>query len=260
MESKVVIVSHKKVDLPNVNGYQPIQVGGNKENFSGFIRDNTGENISHKNANYCELTAQYWLWKNDNSDIKGLVHYRRFFEDNLISFSKGSNFKHIIDKENIENCLKTNDLILPKKRNYFIETLYSHYVHSHKKEGLDVTKKIIEEKYPEYIGSYNKVMNRKKAHMFNMLIAKRDLFNEYSEWLFSVLGYVENRIDISEWNQSESRIYGYISELLLDVWIDHHPNIKYKELRVGFIGNQHWVKKIITFLNRKFSNSNDNMR
>lgn len=253
MNSKIVIVSHKKVDIPHMDGYQLIQVGNNVDNFNGYIRDNQGDNISDKNPNYCELTAQYWLWKNDESDIKGLVHYRRFFENNAFSFSSKSNLKHVIDINQIKQYLGEFDLILPKKRNYFIETLYSHYIHSHNKEGLDVTSKVIREYYPNYVKSYEKVMNRKKAHMFNMIITNKKVFNDYSEWLFDVLGHVEDNLDISDWNQSESRVYGYISELLMDVWLDKHQDLKYKELRVGFIGNQHWVKKIATFLKRKIS-------
>ncbi|MGQ2283367.1 DUF4422 domain-containing protein [Apilactobacillus kunkeei] len=251
MNSNILIVSHKNVDLPNIEGYQPIQVGKNKETFDGYIKDNTGENIANKNANYCELTAQYWLWKNDKSDIKGLVHYRRFFEDNILSFSNKSNMNHIVDAKQVKEYLSDFDLILPKKRNYFIETLYSHYIHSHRKEGLDITEMVIETLYPDYIKSYRKVMSRKKAHMFNMIISNAKVFDEYSEWLFNVLGNVEQRLDITDWNQSESRVYGYISELLLDVWLDMHPSLKYKELRVGFIGNQHWIQKIYKFIARK---------
>lgn len=251
MDTKIYIVSHKKVDLPKMNGYQPIQVGMNKENFPGYIRDNTKENIANKNANYCELTAQYWIWKNTNSDVKGLVHYRRFLEDNSLNFTQNSKFKHIVTDEEIANYLNEYDLLLPKKRNYFIETLYSHYIHSHKKEGLDVTREVIANSFPEYLNSYDEVLNRKTAHMFNMIITKKNVFDEYSSWLFDVLGQVESKLDISNWNQSEARVYGYISELLLDVWLDQHKDLKYKELPVGFIGNQHWGTKIFNFLQRK---------
>lgn len=252
LNSKIVIVSHKKISIPKIKGYKPIQVGKSPANFEGFIRDNNGDNISQKNPNYCELTAQYWLWKNDESEIKGLVHYRRFFEDNSFAFTKDSNVRHIVKQNEVENLLENYDLILPKKRNYLIETLESHYIHSHKKEGLSVTKDVINSYYPKYSESYSRVMKRKKAHMFNMMIAKKNVFDEYSSWLFDVLGHVEENLDISGWNQSESRVFGYISELLLDVWLDQHRQLKYKELRVGFIGNQHWVKKISVFLKRKF--------
>lgn len=251
MSTRVYVVSHKKTYVPKLTGYQPIQVGSNPDNFDGFIRDNTKENIADKNPNYCELSAQYWIWKNTKDDIKGLVHYRRFFEDGTFHFTKHSKFNHIVTEDKIVKILEKKDLILPRKRNYFIETMYSHYVHSHNKEGLDVTRRVISESFPEYLSSYDIVLNRKKAHMFNMIVAKKEIFDEYSSWLFDVLGKVEKNIDISSWNQSESRIFGYISELLMDVWLNEHKELKYKELPVGFIGSQHWVKKVANFLKRK---------
>ena len=76
----VYVVSHKNAKFPTESIYKPIQVG-KKESFTE-IRDNTGDNISEKNPNYCELTAAYWIWKNDKSDITGLTHYRRYFFKN----------------------------------------------------------------------------------------------------------------------------------------------------------------------------------
>ena len=49
----------------------------------GFYQDNTGDNISSLNPSYCELTTQYWAWKNMEADYYGFCHYRRYF-----SFSK----------------------------------------------------------------------------------------------------------------------------------------------------------------------------
>ena len=59
----------------------PIQVGAAlaQEHFSGFLYDDTGDNISERNRSYCELTAQYWAWKNYKADFYGLFHYRRYF-------------------------------------------------------------------------------------------------------------------------------------------------------------------------------------
>lgn len=37
----------------------------------GYIGDNTGDNISLRNSNYCELTGLYWAWKNLKCDYIG---------------------------------------------------------------------------------------------------------------------------------------------------------------------------------------------
>lgn len=79
--SKVFVITHKECEIPKVEGQYILLVGA--ENKSEAIkcdfRDNTGENISEKNKNYCELTGVYWIWKNVDADIIGLCHYRRFF-------------------------------------------------------------------------------------------------------------------------------------------------------------------------------------
>ena len=95
-------------------------------------------------------------------------------------------------------------------------------------------------------------MNKRGGHRFNMFIMKRNLFNDYCDWLFGILFKVENRIDISDWNKSEQRVFGYLSERLLDVWIEKN-NIKYKELHFMFMEKQNWFKKGWNFLKRKLS-------
>ena len=44
-----------------------------------MLHDDEGDNISNKNKTYCELTAQYWAWKNMEADYYGFFHYRRYF-------------------------------------------------------------------------------------------------------------------------------------------------------------------------------------
>ncbi len=75
------VACHRAFSLPAHRLLCPIQVGASvaKSRFPGFLQDDTGEHISLQNPRYCELTAQYWAWKNDEkSDYLGFFHYRRF--------------------------------------------------------------------------------------------------------------------------------------------------------------------------------------
>ncbi|GEO75046.1 capsular biosynthesis protein [Levilactobacillus namurensis DSM 19117] len=228
--------------------YLPILVGAVYNYAPGidYQRDDDGENISGKNPNYNELTAIYWAWKNlKNADVIGLVHYRRYF------FKKRSrDIKDILSLEDIQKLLVKNDVILPFKRHYYIETNYSHYVHAHESLPLLETRKIIENMYPEYLNSFDLVMGRRSAHMFNMFIMKRPVFNKYCEWLFGVLGALEKRIDISNFSKQEARVFGYISELLMDVWIQKN-NPSYSECRWEQLGKRKIISKMFFFIVRK---------
>ena len=93
-------------------------------------------------------------------------------------------------------------------------------------------------------------MNRTWAHMFNMFVMRRDLYNDYMQWMFNILFELEKRVDITGWDTYESRIYGFVSELLLDVWLEH-TQIDYAEQNVSFMEKQDWIKKGGAFLKRK---------
>lgn len=243
-----MVAAHKKFPMPEDSRlYMPVLVGA-KENYIHGIdyqRDDDGENISIKNPNYNELTAVYWAWKNlRDVDAVGLVQYRR-----LLCSKK--NKHEILSKQEIVSLLKNNDVILPKKRKYYIETNYSHYMHAHHVEPIKTVRAIIVQEYPEYICSFDKVMNRRGAHMFNMFVMKKGKFDEYAKWLFGILQEAEKRIDISTYSTQESRVYGYISELLMDVWIEKN-NIDYTEVAWKQLGEKHYFKKVFYFIYRKF--------
>ena len=234
--------------MPDKKGYLPILVGAVKNYKPGieYQRDDEGENISAKNPNYNELTAVYWAWKNlKDVDAIGLVHYRRLFFD-----SKPYNLNNVISVENVEDLLTKYDVILPKKRNYYIETNYSHYIHAHHQEPLDKTREIIRTNYPQYLSKYDQIMKRRKAHMFNMFIMKRDAFESYCTFIFGVLGKLEKNINLTGYSTQEKRVFGYISELLMDVWLETNT-FRYTELNWGQLGGKKDIKKAIYLIKRK---------
>ncbi len=248
---KIVVATHKKYQMPSDSMYLPLHVGSyGKENI-GFKVDSSGDNISEKNPYFCELTGIYWAWKNLDANYIGLSHYRRYFASSKKA-PKQNRIEGVAKKQEIEKLLETTDIILPKKRKYYIENLYSHYEHTMYIEPLEETKKIIEEKYPSYLPEFEKLHKRTSAHMFNMFVMKKSILNDYCTWLFDILFELEKRVDITKYDAFHARFFGRVSELLLDVWINTN-NLKYKEIKVLNIEKVNWLKKGTAFLRAKFT-------
>lgn len=223
------VVTHKKFICPQLNGYIPIQVGRLFTNVNlDFLSDDTQDNIAYKNNTYCELTALYWMWKNDNSNMNddiGLCHYRRYFTKNPFSKSE----KYFITQSDVESDLAKVDIILPKKvfLKTTVEEKYS-LTGSGFKKDLDVLRNIFENKYPEYLNDYDAIMNGKEQYFWNMFVCYKKLMDEYCNWLFAILDELEKKIDIKNYTKQQARIFGFISERLLNVWIKN-KNLKSKE-------------------------------
>ena len=251
MDIKVIIAVHKPYWMPMEGCYLPLHVGKEGKSDLGFIGDNTGKNISFKNANYCELTGIYWAWKNLKADYIGLCHYRRYFAKNSGGGNVQKKRESIFTAEDYRTLLQKYDVIVPKKRNYYIETVRSQYEHAHNKFDLDEAEKILNQFYPEYSEAFNKVMGRKKLHLYNMFVMEKKLYDSYCSWLFTILFELEKRTDVANYNQYEARVFGFLSERLFNVWLEKR-NLKKKEVNVVFLEKQDWMKKGSKFLVRKF--------
>lgn len=249
MDLKILVATHKAYWMPKDDVYLPLHVGREGKNDIGYIGDNTGDSISLKNANYCELTGLYWAWKNLECEYIGLCHYRRYFAKKK---AKGAKKDRIMTRMDYEAYLDKYDVLVPVKRNYYIETVRSQYEHAHNKRDLDEVQRIVHEKYPEYDDSFQAVMNRRRLHILNMFVMKKELFDSYCQWLFDILFTLEARIDISDYSPYEARVFGFLSERLFNVWLEHNQ-FTVKELPVVFLEKQNWGKKIGNFLLRKIS-------
>lgn len=257
MNVKIIIACHKKCDVPeDKNIYLPVHVGAEGKDSIGFTPDNTGDNISAKNFMYSELTGLYWAWKNLRCDYLGLVHYRRCFS--MHRKFRNASMKDVLTEADVKELLKHHDVIVPVRRNYYIETLYNHYSHTHYASHMNICREIILNDFPDYIDSFDVVMNRTWSYMFNMYIMPKALSDEYCEWLFRILFTLEKRIDISGIDSFEKRYPGRISEYLLNVWL--YNEVKQGRIRQDSIyeipyiytGKVNWFRKITSFLMSKF--------
>lgn len=251
MDIKILVATHKKYWMPNDDVYLPIHVGKEGKEDLGYIGDNTGENISNKNANYCELTGLYWAWKNLNCDYIGLCHYRRYFSKRKFSkdFLIYKNFNDIgnfaLNKDKYISLLEKYDIILPYKVYLDGYTTYEYYKKHHNIRDLIECQKIINNIYPEYKEAFNKVMMQNEIYLCNMFVMNRKLFDDYMKWLFTVLFELEKRIDISNYDNYQARIFGFLSERLFNVYIEKEKNnLKIKEVPIIFAREVSFIKYI----------------
>ena len=229
MNKTIFVIGHKPFDLiTNDSIYKKLLVGrdvpsetiGN-DNGLYFFDSTGGDNISYKNQNYCELTGQYWIWKNQHtSKIVGICHYRRYFYtvwNMLKSIFTGRQYP--LNDKKIDKILSKYDMIVRMDTPFSRVKIYDYYVKHHNKRDIDITRDVIKDIYPEYLTSFDKTMEECKMYSCNMFICKKDIFDAYSEWLFNVLFELEKRIDISSYDKYQKRVFGFISERLLRVWI-----------------------------------------
>lgn len=242
------------------NVISPIQTGRDlaNENFENMIGDNTGDNISYLNHTFCELTAIYWVWKNQdkvgNPDNIGFMHYRRHFlfgnKDyipnyfGLVKFDKiNANYlkSDLTSDKNIVKICSNYDAVIPLKID--IELLgnyknnYEQYKKCHNIKDYDKAIEIISSIYPDYIPYVKEYNKSKHAYFLNMFIFKKDIFNEYCSWIFDILFRLYDSIQISQTDNYQQRTIGFISERLTAIFIYKLLREKHKilELPVSFV-------------------------
>ena len=276
---KILVSYHKPSTLLKNSIFVPIHLGrslvgkvskdetdeifDNEWMSSNMIGDNTGDNISHKNRELCELTAVYWAWKNlnrlDNPDYIGFMHYRRHLcfnsncEENVdnagLIYSQFINDEYIhkygLSEKNINAVVKGKDIIVGEKIDVTRlgnNTNYDHYCNAVPGilhiEDYESVLKIVERLYPEYSYSIREYNSSRYAYFANIFIMKKEIFVKYADWLFSIISEAEKVIDLSNYNIQEVRALAYISEWLFGIWYTQFKKNKgynHLELKRTFI-------------------------
>lgn len=259
-ETEIFVFYYKPVAfVPAYKEYTPVYAGKNsKPEIKNFTGDDTGPNISAKNKYYSELTGLYWVWKNKKPAIVGSCHYRRYFtvfnEPFFYKLKRLSYYLAGIQKKRhgliytsdvkfwetkfitapeIKQILTQYDAIMPVRRilKYSVEQHFNRY---HNSSDLQLTKSIISEFFPEYISAFDKIMAEKRLFANNMFIMPWELFDELMNWLFFILFKFEEKTNLTDFKGYQQRIFGFLSERLITVWIEHNQ-INYKELPLVYL-------------------------
>ncbi len=267
---KILISYHDKHPLIKSDILLPIQTGCAlaEERFEGMLQDDDGENISAKNPKYAELTAQYWAWKNydklGNPDYIGFMHYRRnfVFADTpkfpvknpalekcyqlvYIDRIEETYLQDIgLTDADIEKEVPQYDCICVREGD-FSQIGIANSVEDYEKrilgsqlKDLELFFELIERDYPEYIPFVKRLQETPYKYLYNMFIMRRDLFERYNQFLFSVLEKLEEEIDITYYPANYTRVLAYLGEFCLSLFINKlksEQKWKIKETRTSFI-------------------------
>lgn len=226
----IYVCTHKAFTPPPDPIYLPVCCGAalpGRERLS-FPGDDTGDNISLKNPFYSELSGMYWVWKNDRThDILGLCHYRRYLLDR--------NGKLFTDAS-VREALKESDAITTKRIR--LDSPYREaFGGKHALRDFMLLEEAVAERAGEYLTDFLRISGGKETYFGNMLICRRELFADYSAWLFDLLFAVEKNVDMTGYNDYQKRLYGFLSELLLMVYLEHN-GLRVTECAVAVLGGK----------------------
>lgn len=229
---KLFCIYHKQTPVWKSDCIEPIQSGCALASTDlKLLRDDSGDNISRKNANYGELTVWYWVWKNyipthPSLDYVGFCHYRRFlsFTDErkaYISVSKFAKlFAQFYNKANIGRYLDA-DILLPPIHKVGKKSVLESFYEAHGKEDIDMFIDIVKKHHPSHADVVDTVLQGHEAYFFLNFVIKKDLFVAFMEWLFPLLEELEQN---SNWEGYKSyasiRMPAYIVERFFTVWIN----------------------------------------
>ena len=236
MNTKIFVCTHKNFTPPDDSIYSPLHVGRAISSDLGFAGDDTGDSISEKNKSFCELTGLYWIWKNSDSDIVGLCHYRRYLVKD----------EAFLTREYIEKTLTADgyDIIMPSSGWSPYETNEKHYQNIHFFKDYKCLREVLSEKYPEYLPAFDHFSKTNLVSLANIIITRKDIFDEYCTWLFDILFEVEKRTDLTGYDTFQFRLYGYLSERLLRIWLFMH-NYRIKEEQVKLTDTSTYIGRLI---------------
>ncbi len=254
---KILISCHKPTEYISNDALMPIQVGSSLGNtrLSGMLHDDEGDNISNLNHKYCELTAQYWAWKNLNCEYYGFFHYRRYlsFADFNGKFDGWGNVpikcltpavedKLGLDADKVASVLQEYDVILPNKKDVWkfpheagrdMRQLYASNGYLNP-EDLEMMLDVIAKKCPEYLDDAKSYLKGHKTYLNNMFVMKKEIFDNYCEWLFDILTECDKRIDYTNYSIEGIRTPGHLAERLFNIYIIHlkkEKKYRFKELQ-----------------------------
>ncbi len=206
----------------------PVQCGAALDPpVKGALMDNSGDNISVRNREYCELTAHYFAWKNITAEYYGFCHYRRFFcadesvKRPYLALGAPPDSRLLGDEAGWRKLIHEYDIIAPRNEDMGL-TAREHYCTSkfHYAEDLELFLEILTKKAPQLTNAAERYLSQSRQYFCNMFIMDKERFFGYCEILFPVLEEFDRRKDLHGDFQSD-RTDGYLGEIFTGIYLNY---------------------------------------
>jgi hypothetical protein len=182
---------------------------------------------------FCELGGMYKLWKQVNTDIVGLEHYRRFFTDS--NAAPGT----LLTENQIRDILSSHDIIMSPNHLYApnVMTWMAQEKHNPNASTDTIVKEMLfkwfmylRDNYSAELVDYtfHRMLTTRGYYGCNMFIGNKRVTDDYAQFLFPMLE--KFTVDVMH-GKYEQRLYGYLSEYTMGFWMewrgyDIHSNSK----------------------------------
>lgn len=225
---RIFVSCHKAFPVPEGGLLYPIHVGAALADrpLDGYIRDDSGENISRLNRRYCELTGQYWAWKNEDAEYYGFFHYRRYLYPDthcrrpyIIRSEPDGALLEKLGYGTFAGLIGQYQLIAPIGEDMHV-SVREHYGAApfHRAKDLELAERIVARRYPEYAEAMEHYLSGTICYWGNIYIMNRETFFDYCGWLFPILREFDETADLSGYSAQELRVDGYLAERLFGVY------------------------------------------
>lgn len=239
--------------------------------IAGLLGDDTGDNISEKRESLGEYTVQYWAWKNEDADYYGLCHYRRYlsFLDSSLptnqfqgfivedKLSQASAKRYNLEKRKMEKEIAKYDIIVSPKYSvsnspFFpipkndIDIWLNHPYVLVLPNHLELLKKLVSERFPQYYSSLLDELADTKHRGFNCFVMKKEFFNQMCEFEYEILFELEKIIGENPYGGNTIRYLAYLGEILYGTyinWVINKKNVKVAEKQIVFYNNTDIIRK-----------------
>lgn len=241
----IVVSCHKEFYCPPAGVYVPVHVGAARarEPLRNAAPDTQGDSISDRNFTFCELTGQYWAWKNLDADYIGQCHYRRYFcfdglrhvandhaqiETGLLD-AAGARAFALDDDERIRSKIIGYDAVVPKSWDVrFTRTPQGvkRTVREHMigyglvaAESFERLEELVARMAPEYAPYVTRYLDGHEYLGYNCFVMKRSLFERLCSFEFPVLLEFDRTFSYEGLSNTQKRVCGYLGEVLFSAFV-----------------------------------------